>query len=203
MCPWPRVEAIHVAGNSGELPKLQRCWPWSWWKRPWSRSSLWVVSTRPTSGQELDEGWRSTDTFGRLQNSVSSIALGSVPPVGPAHQLCLTVGNSPPPQEAISCQRRHPACDMPIGSSCCLAGQPWWTQIRAETPVAEGVSENLPLGHCSHVRLILRPQTGLKEGDISSCPSCFSQCLWEVLPCGILVGPQSDVFQSTIDEKSD
>ena len=31
-----------------------------------------------------------------------------------------------------------------------------------ETPVTEGVSpsENLPLGHCSRVRLILRPQTG-------------------------------------------
>ena len=36
------------------------------------------------SGQEPGEGWQSTDTFGRLQNSVGSIAPGSVPPVSPA-----------------------------------------------------------------------------------------------------------------------
>ena len=42
-------------------------------------------------GQEPGEGWQSTDTFGRLQNSVGSIAPRSVPPVGPAHQLCPTV----------------------------------------------------------------------------------------------------------------
>ena len=155
-----------MAGNSGELPQLQRCWPWSRWKRPWSRSSLWVVSTRPMSGQELGEGWRCTDTFGQPQNSAGSIALGSVPPVSPAHQLCPTAGNSSLPQEAISCQRRHPAYEMPIGSSYCPAGQLWWTQIRAETLVAEGVlpSENLPLGHCSHDHLILRPQMGPRRG---------------------------------------
>ena len=161
-CPLPLVETIQVAGNSGELPQLQRYWPWSQWKKPWSHSSLWVVPTRLMSGQELDEGWQSTDTFGRLQNSVGSITLGSFSPASPAHQLCLIVGNSLPPQEAISYQRRHPVCDMPIGSSCCPTGQLWWTQIRAETPVVEGVlpSENLPLGHCSRAHLILRPQMG-------------------------------------------
>ena len=99
-------------------------------------------------------------------NSVGSIAPGSVPPVSPAHQLCLTVGSSLLPQEAISCQRRHPARERPIGSSYCPAGQPWWTQTRAGTPVAEGVppSENLPLGHCSRDCLILRPRTGPRRG---------------------------------------
>ena len=117
MCPWPRVEAYQVAGNSGELPQLERCWPWSQWKRPWLRSSLWVVPTRPMSGQEPGEGQQSTDTFGRLQNSIGSIAPWSVPPVGPAHQLCLTVGNSLLPQEAIACERRRPARERPTGSS--------------------------------------------------------------------------------------
>ena len=166
MCPWPRVEASQVAGNSGELPQLQRCWLWSRWKRPWPHSSLWVVSTRPMSGQEPGEGWWNTDTFGQLQNSVGSIAPRSVPPVSPTHQLCPTVGSSLPPQEAISYQKRHPAHERLIGSSYCPAGQPWWTRIRAETLVAEGVlpTENLPLGHCSHDRLILRPQMGPRRG---------------------------------------
>ena len=155
-----------MAGNSGELPQLQRCWPWSWWKRPWPRSSLWVVPTRPMSGQEPGEGWQSIDTFGRLRSSACSITPGSFPPVSSTLQLCLTVGSSLPPQEAISCQRRHPAHDRPIGSSYCPAGQPWWTRIRAETPVAEGVppSENLPLGHCSRDWLVLRPQMGPRRG---------------------------------------
>ena len=100
-----------------------RCWPWSRWKRPWPRSSLWVVSTRSMLGQEPGEGWRSTNTFGRFRSSVGSIAPGSVPPVSPAHQLCLPVGSSLPPQEAISCQRRHPAHGWPIGSNYCPAGQ--------------------------------------------------------------------------------
>ena len=99
-CRHPRWQV-----NSGELPQLQRCWLWSRWKRPWPHSSLWVVSTRSMSGQEPGEGWQSTDIFGRLQNSVSSIAPWSVPSVGPAHQLCPTVGNSLPPQEAITCER--------------------------------------------------------------------------------------------------
>ena len=63
-CPYAQVEASQVAGNSGKLPRPQRCWPWSQWKRPWPCSSPLEVSIRLMSDWEPGEGWRSTDTFG-------------------------------------------------------------------------------------------------------------------------------------------
>ena len=57
------MEASQEAGNSVELPRPQRCWPWSWWKRPWLHNSPLEVSIRPMSDQEPGEGWQSTDTF--------------------------------------------------------------------------------------------------------------------------------------------
>ena len=155
-----------MAGNSGELPQPQRCWPWSWWKRPWPRSSPLEVSIRQMSDREPGEGWRSTNTFGRLQSSVSSIAPESAPPVSSTHPLYQPVGSSLPPQEAISCWRRHPTREWPIGSNCSPAGQPSYTQLRAVIPVEEGVlpTENLPIGCCSRGHLILRPQMGPQRG---------------------------------------
>ena len=104
-CPKVQVEAFPVVGNSGELPQLQRSWPWSRWKRPWPCSSLLEASIRLMPDREPGEGCRSTDTFGRLQSRINSIAPESVPPVSSTHPLYLPVGNSPLPQEAISCQR--------------------------------------------------------------------------------------------------
>ena len=122
-CPYAQVEASQVAGNSRKLPQPQRCWPWSQWKRPWLCSSPLEVSIRSMSDWEPGEGWWSTNTFGRLRSSVGSITPESVPPVSSTHPLYQPVGSSPPPQEAISCQRQHPACEWPIGSNCSPAGQ--------------------------------------------------------------------------------
>ena len=125
-------------GNSREIPQLPRCWPWSRWTRPWPCSSLRAASTRLPWGQELGEGWPSTNTVGRLQNRAGSIVSRSWPLVGLAHQLCLRWGIPPPPGEATSCGRQPPGHGLPTGSNCCLTDLLQEPQVRAETLVAEG-----------------------------------------------------------------
>ena len=80
-------------------------WRHSWWRVTWLHSSSLEVSIRLMPDREPGEGHRSTDTFGRLQSRSSSIGPKSSPPVGSTHPPYLPVGSSPPPQEAISCQR--------------------------------------------------------------------------------------------------
>ena len=154
-----------MAGNSGELPQLERCWPWSWWKRPWPRSSLWVVSTRRCQARSLARDGRA------LTSLVNSKTASAVSHPGQSLQLV-----------------QHTNYVRLWATRCCLRRQShvrgdvlhmrghWvkllpsrsteWTRIRAETPEVEGVSpsENLPLGHCSHNRLILRPEMGPQRG---------------------------------------
>ena len=149
-----------MVGNSVEVPRLQRSWPWSWWKRPWPRSSSSGVSIRLMPDWEPGEGCWSTYTFGRLLSRGDSIAPGSSSLVSSTPLQYLPVGSSLLPQEAISCGRQHPVHEWPTGSNCSPAGRPSSTQLRAVTLVLEGVrpTENLPIGHYSRGHSVLRPQ---------------------------------------------
>ena len=155
-----------MVGNSVESPRPQRSWLWSRWKRPWLCSSSSEASIRPMPDREPGEGCQSTDTFSRLQSRSDSIAPESSPPVGSTHPLYPPVGSSPPPQEAISCWRRHPVREWPTESNCSPACRPLSIQLRAVTLVLEGVwpTENLPVGCCSHSHSALRPQMGPRRG---------------------------------------
>ena len=76
--------------------------------------------------------------------------------------------------------------------------------VGAGTLVVEGVSpsKSPPSKHGSHAPQLGGHKWGLEEGDVPPRSLGVCQCLWEVPPGRILGGPHSDVFQSTIDEKS-
>ena len=127
-----------MVGTSVEVPRPQRSWLWSWWKRPWLCSSSLGVSIMLVPDWESGEGCWSTHTLGRLQSKGDSIAPGSSSLAGLTPVQYLPVGSSPPPQEAISCWRQHPVCEWPTGSNCSPAGRLLLTQLRAVSPVLEG-----------------------------------------------------------------
>ena len=155
-----------MVGTSVEVPQPQRSWLWSRWKRPWLCSSSSGASIRPVPDWESGEGRWSTHTFGQLRNRGNSISPWSSSPAGLTPLQYLPVGSSLPPEEAISCRRRHPVLEWPTGSNCSPAGQPSSTQLRAVSLVLEGArpTENLPVGHCSHGHSVLRTQMGPRRG---------------------------------------